>query len=302
MLPRPDDPTYDPAFVAALIEVALPELAHAEVVSLDRGWDCDVFRLGHTHVVRVARNSFASGGISLDARLLPLVRAQLTLPVPAPVYLGTLPGDTSVCFGVYHFLPGAPLCEVELTPDAYARLAPALGQFMRSLHAVALSADIELPDDQIGRLDPARRSAATRACLARLLWEGALSGTECARLEAALDLAEESPLSASRVLVHGDLHGCNMLVGEGGFTGIIDWVDAHRGHPATDLATPFLTLPPSTHAALFEAYGALDAGTLAWARWRAITWLTTALQGSRARDDRAMAHGCVVRLQATALP
>jgi aminoglycoside phosphotransferase (APT) family kinase protein len=302
MLSRPDDPTYDPALVASLIADALPELAHGAVASLDRGWDCDVFTLGKTHVVRVARNPSASSGISLDARLLPVVRTQLTLPVPAPVYLGRLPGDPGLCFGVYHFLPGVPLCEVALGADDYAELAPALGHFIRSLHVARLPADLVLPDDQIGRLDPARRTAATRATLAQLLWEGALTGPVRAHLEAALALAEQSPLSPSRVLVHGDLHPCNMLVGEHGFSGIIDWVDAHRGHPATDLATAFLTLPPATHAALFAAYGDLDAHTLAWARWRAITWLTVALKGSRARGDGSMAQYCVARLQAAGLP
>jgi aminoglycoside phosphotransferase (APT) family kinase protein len=208
------------------------------------------------------------------------------------------PGD--VCFGLYEKLPGVCLCEVPLHAEDYAELAPALGAFVRSLHEVDLPADVDLPDDELGRLDPARRSASTRASLTQLVWEGGLSRAQQARLVTMLEQAEQTPLPHARVLVHGDLHPCNMLIGEDGFTGIIDWIDAHAGHPAVDLATPYLALPTPAHAAFFDAYGPCPEATFSWARFRAISWLTSALEGSQARGDGAMSHDCVARLLAMA--
>ncbi|MEY4508798.1 MAG: hypothetical protein RLZZ450_920 [Pseudomonadota bacterium] len=296
----PHDPTYEPAFVAALLAEKAPRFAHQPVTRLAHGRDCDVFTLGEAHVVRVARNLGAARGLVREAKLLPSLAAQLPLRIPLPVHLGAPADERDVCFGVYEKLPGVCLCDVPLPDDDYSELAPLLGAFTRCLHAVALPTDIDLPDDSIGRLDPARRSTSTRASLTQLVWEGGLSRAQRVRLEAALDLAEQTPLSSARVLVHADLHPCNMLIDEDGFTGIIDWVDAHRGHPAADLSAPYLTLPSATHAAFFAAYGAIADHTFVWARWRAISWLTAALAGSQARGDGSMVHNCVARLAAMA--
>lgn len=300
MLPEPHDPTYEPAFVAALLAQRAARFAFAPVKHLSRGWDCDVFALGDTHVVRVARNLTAAHGIAREAKLLPCLATQLPVPIPLPVHLSALTDDCDVCFGVYEKLPGLSLCDVPLPDDDYDQLAPVLGAFIRSLHAVTLPHDVHLPDDTIGRLDPTRRGASTRATLTQLVWEGGLSRAQQARLQAMLARAEQTPLASTRVLVHADLHPCNMLVGEDGFTGIIDWVDAHAGHPAVDLAAPYLTLPPSAQAAFFAAYGPLPESTFVWARWRAVSWLTSAVDGSTARGDGSMAHACVARLAAMA--
>jgi aminoglycoside phosphotransferase (APT) family kinase protein len=298
MLPQPHDPTYEPAFVAALLLQQAPHFAPLPVTHLARGWDCDVFALGDTHVVRVARNLTAAHGIVREAKLLPGLRALLPVPIPLPVHLSPPGPEPDVCLGVYEKLPGLSLCDVPLPDDDYEQLAPVLGAFVRCLHAVALPPDVHLPEDELGRLDPKRRAASTRATLTQLVWEGGLSRAQQARLDAMLALAEQTPLASTRVLVHADLHPCNMLIGEDGFTGIIDWVDAHAGHPAVDLATPYLSLPPSVHAAFFAAYGPVAESTLVWARWRAISWLTAALDGSTARGDGSMAHACVARIAA----
>jgi aminoglycoside phosphotransferase (APT) family kinase protein len=300
MQPQPHDPTYEPSFVATLIAQTAPALAHEPVARLSHGWDCDVFTLGEAYVVRVARNLSAAEGIVREAKLLPQLAARLPLPIPRPVHLRVPVDEGGTCFGVYQKLPGHCLADVPLLDDDYAQLAPALGAFVRSLHAFEPPGDLDLPGDLWGRLDPSTRSAPMRTALAQLAWEGGLSRSQHVRLEAALDLAERTELTSQRVLVHADLHPWNMLIGEDGFTGIIDWVDAHLGHPALDLAMAYLTVPPSAQPALFAAYGPLEDSTLVWARFRAISWLTTAITGSRARNEGSAMHDCVARLAALA--
>jgi aminoglycoside phosphotransferase (APT) family kinase protein len=311
MLPSPSDPTYEPQFVSTLLDALCPELAPARVRQLAHGWDCDVFVVNEQFVARLSRNLLASAALLREARLLPLIAPQLPLPIPVPFHVGDLAQQPGLRFALYGWLPGVALCEaVEARPRAgerrshvrsdYSEPAKQLGQFLRALHALELSELPKLPGDELGRLDAARRSGPARERIAQLVWEGALTRPEQRQLERRLDAAEASALGPTRTLVHGDLHDCNLLVHEGMLSGVIDWVDAHVGHPAVDLAAAFVGLPPHAAGSLLSAYGEVAPSTLAWARWRAITQLTMAVSGALARSDMAMASACVERLRLNA--
>ena len=295
MLPRADDPTYEPAFVQALLEAAIPEMRPGRVAALARGWDCDVFVVDDTHVVRMARNLSAAAGLTREASVLPSLAARLPLPVPLPVHLGAIPGEAALCFGVYRLLPGTALCETSGSVGDEDVLARDLGHFLRALHAEALVP--EVPPETLGRLDPSRRSAQVREALSQLEWEGGLARAHRVRLVRALDEAEGCALAPAEVLVHGDLHRCNVLIAQGRCSGVIDWIDLHRGHPAVDLAAAFTTVGRSSRAALLEAYGPVAPETVQWARWRAITMLSLAVVGALTRGDGTMAHTCVGMLR-----
>jgi aminoglycoside phosphotransferase (APT) family kinase protein len=295
MAPSFDDPTYESDFVRTLLQEQLPQLAAADITHLARGWGCDVFRLGDEHVVRMARNLEATHGLQRESTLLPRLAAQLPLPIPEPLQLGVIDSARGLCFGLYRWLPGVAVCALDLTTSDYREIAPAMGEFLRALHG----ADSRpLPDDELARFQPRQRSDAAHAALDQLSWEGGLRRAQCQRLKDALQEAEGHVLSATRVVVHADLQPCNLLVNEDGFAGVIDWIDAHRGHPAADLAVAYLSFPSAARDALFASYGPLDASTRSWARWRAITVLAAAALGAQARDDSAMVRRCVHQLGA----
>lgn len=297
MRPHPDDPTYAAEQVSSLVARQLPWLASASVEHLARGWDCDVFAVGGEHVARLSRNLTAARGLVQEAALLPLLSTRLSLPIPQPVGLGSIDDAPDMVGAVYQLLPGTPLCAIELEPSDYDELAPTMGTFLAALHAARLPDTLVLPDDVLARFDPAQRSAGSRAALDQLEWEGGLTRGQCRRLQQGISEVDDHTLSSTRVLVHADLHPCNLLVDEDGFCGVLDWIDAHLGHPAADLATAYMNFPEASRGALFAAYGRVEASTLAWARWRAITVLTATVTGAQARSDGLLAHRSVGQLR-----
>jgi aminoglycoside phosphotransferase (APT) family kinase protein len=305
MLPRSDDPTYTPELVASMLAAQCPQLSSSlglSVVSLGRGWDCDVFALAQKYVVRIARNGYAASALAREHAILRRIAARLPLPIPRPCYFGSVP-ESTFCFVVYEYLPGITMLDAPVSPQQRARMARPLGQFLRALHAIDHCSIDGLPDDELGRIDPTQRGVNTRPLLRALREQGALTRDETAYLLGALDAAESLPLPAQRALVHGDLHHGNLLVREGEIAGVIDWVDCHRGHPAVDLALAYLQLPGGEpREQFFESYGGASPALRSWAQWRAITWFARAVRGAREREDHAMVADCVQALAQMSRP
>jgi aminoglycoside phosphotransferase (APT) family kinase protein len=69
-----------------------------------------------------------------------------------------------------------------------------------------------------------------------------------------------------------DLHGGNVLTMEGRLAGIVDWVDAGAGDPATDLGQAMALLPPSRWDSLIHGYGGIDPATFNRARAEALNY------------------------------
>jgi aminoglycoside phosphotransferase (APT) family kinase protein len=93
------------------------------------------------------------------------------------------------------------------------------------------------------------------------------------------------------VLAHGDLHLRNLLVNEKDIlSAIIDWGDAHIGHPAVDLAIIYNFLPPQGRRVFMDIYGELDEQTKTIARFRAIHTTVWLLQyGYDNKDEKLIA-------------
>jgi aminoglycoside phosphotransferase (APT) family kinase protein len=94
-------------------------------------------------------------------------------------------------------------------------------------------------------------------------------------------------------LVHGDLHARHLLIDDGGgLCGVIDRGDVHLGDPATDLAVTHAFLPPPARAAFLAAYGPVDEGTRALARFRAVSHSAlVVLYAHDAGDEHLLAEG-----------
>ncbi|MDH3706630.1 MAG: phosphotransferase, partial [Acidimicrobiia bacterium] len=93
--------------------------------------------------------------------------------------------------------------------------------------------------------------------------------------------AVAAPRSNRRSWVHGDLHAANVLVDDGTFSAVIDWVDICAGDGATDLAAIWMLLPePEERRAALDRYqpdDALHRRAIGWAVFFGTILLETGL-------------------------
>ncbi|MHC5023583.1 MAG: phosphotransferase, partial [Planctomycetota bacterium] len=125
------------------------------------------------------------------------------------------------------------------------------------------------PPDRLRRLDVPYRAPRILDRLERLVASGCVQdAASCRRI--IHDTPRNRRLSTS-TLVHGDLYVRHLLVDSAGqLRGVIDWGDAHLGDAAVDLSIAHSFLPPSAHDAFRLAYGSIDEGAWALARFRAL--------------------------------
>lgn len=290
MLPRPDDPVVDPERACRLIEAACPELAPVTAVPFGRGWDHDVHLVNDAWIFRFPRNEFAAVALPVEWAVLPWLAPRLPCAVPVTRWRGRLDTPEAWPFAGYPLLPGSTWADAGLSSSERASLAGALGAFVRALHAASpADAPMAVPPDPLGRYSEERRERALRR-LADFRKKGAIPSQAADRLVRAIESCSGSPPARSPVLVHGDLHLRNVLVEGGALSGVIDWVDLHLGHPATDLAAAFEMLPPRARDVFFQACGESDPELIQWARWRAVDHLAAAVEGHLARGNAAQAE------------
>jgi len=219
------------------------------------GWDNTAFLFDRAWVFRFPRRESAVALLNNEARLLPSLAARLPLPVPDLELFAESGGERFPWpFAGYRLIEGQTTDDVEPGDAARTAAAPVLGNFLRALH----EQPDEAPKDSLGRTDVVK--------LQRLLRERLpLVGIEP---PAWVDEPIDAP-DLTR-LVHGDLHPGQVLFHDGRVSGVIDWGDAHRGHPGVDLSIAWSLLPASARPAFRAAYGPIDAGTWRLARLRAL--------------------------------
>jgi len=155
-------------------------------------------------------------------------------------------------------LPGVSLWDVMLNaaPDQRTRHFHTLGALIHDIHSTAPPPILCAHATWIERrLEHARNN---------LPWcDGSLE------LLLQLDMARPAP--HPETLIHGDLALDNVIIGEDGSLGLIDWSGGDVGDPRYDLSLalatePELQLRDADVMALFEGYGGtpLDAATRRW--------------------------------------
>jgi hygromycin-B 7''-O-kinase len=132
-------------------------------------------------------------------------------------------------------LPGRTLYEVWPTADSYTRqtIIESLGSALRALHRVRVPADLLPPwlaDALAGKQRwPAFHPPVVSATLQQVEAARRVPGHDSRLLAAVADWIEERLglfAADEPVLVHGDLHGSNVLVDQGRVTGLIDFAEA----------------------------------------------------------------------------
>ncbi len=260
----------DEALARVLLADQFPELTVERLRLLAEGWDNTVWLVNDRLVFRFPRRAIALPGVEREIAILPSLATRLPVAVPVPDFIGRPTDAYPWPFFGAQLIPGNELAGASLTDAARAALAPALGRFLRALHAPAVldAFGDGLPEDPNRRADMALRVPMTRRRLAEVeehgLWRqsGALAW---------LEAAEALPPSSHRAVTHGDLHLRHLLADETGrLSGVIDWGDMGRSDPAIDLPAYWFALPPDARPAFEAAYGPLDQAALLRARVLAV--------------------------------
>jgi aminoglycoside phosphotransferase (APT) family kinase protein len=248
--------------VRRLLAAQHPDLAGLPVTPLANGWDNTLFRLGDELVARLPRRTPGATIVVNEQRWLPVLAPRLPLPVPVPVRTG-VPGEGYPWpWSVTAFLPGTPAADEP--PFDPRRVAAELGGFFGALHAAAPP---DAPANPYRGVPLAQRAANFERNLAAVAGQADRDVVLSAWAAALAVPALEGP----PVWLHGDPHPANILVRDGGVSGVLDFGDITAGDPATDLSLAWMLLPASQHDLFRAAYAAAGngpAGDAAWARGR----------------------------------
>ncbi len=177
---------------------------------------------------------------------------------------------------------------------AEASIARDVGNFLRALHAIDSDTVPRLDNDRIGRLDHARCMPKAMQRLRELEEAGAVEDVDAVRAGFRGDGASGADAGRRSCRVHGDLYGRHVLVGRRveRTSGVIDWGDVHRGHPAVDMAVAFESFPPSRGMRSRAAYGYIGERTWMTARYRALYHSAmVAHYGFKVGDDEMLRAG-----------
>ncbi|GLZ78833.1 hypothetical protein Afil01_36400 [Actinorhabdospora filicis] len=228
--------TADPALLRTLASAGLPAtgryLPKGSWVS--RAW------VGDEYVVRLSNGQFPDA-YRHDAAVVGLLTGS---EVPHARHLAHGDGPDGP-WSVTRRLPGRSLHETWPTADSPTRQAiiESLGAALRALHRVPVPAGL-LPPWLAGALAGRPRASFHPPVLSAALQpvEDArrLPGHDARLLADVTDwIRERLPLFAAdeAVLVHGDLHGSNVIVGRGHVTGLIDFAEASAQPADVELDT-----------------------------------------------------------------
>jgi aminoglycoside 2''-phosphotransferase len=211
------------------IVAAVPALAGSlPLVSvIDSGQNSLVFDFG-THITRVGRHDAARSALEREVTVLAAIGP--LLPVPTPRIEIHRAGNLVVA--VHEKLPGEPLMTIAHLPESQREhVATQLGTFLGALHAIPPGTIAGLGVPVEDRAYWTRWIADVRSRIYPLL-DGDAADRFDTLAVAFLDAWDDTPLR----LRHGDFGSGNILVADGGISGIIDFGSASIGDPASDVA------------------------------------------------------------------
>lgn len=250
-----------PELVGRLVAAQHPDLAHLPIVVMANGWDNVMCRLGDELLVRLPRRELAARLVVNEQKWLPLLRARLPLPVPAPVRVGEPGLGYPWHWSIVPLLPGQ--IAAQSSPANLRDAAASLGEFLGALH---VPAPPDAPSNPFRGVPIAQRRSTVFQNVSVV---GDLDHKAVARV---WDAALAAPAwDRSPVWLHGDLHPANILVHRGRISGVIDFGDITAGDPAADLSVAWMLLPAEYHDVFRNAYriaGVQAADDDVWARAR----------------------------------
>lgn len=276
-----------------LVKTQFPQ--HTSLQPFGQGWDNQVFLSGQGTLFRFPHRKLAGELIQSEIAVLPTLCNLLPLPIPEITYVGQPAENYPYQFIGYPLIPGQTTDSLDWQTETRASKAVQLGQFLNVLHSLDLAQPPfnKLPDDTIFRKDPTRHLETITARanqidnLTRLIDLPKL-------LTWSFKTANSVAPTTKTAVVHGDLYPRHLLGSpKGQITGVIDWGDIHRGHPALDLSLAYTFLPPVSHHDFLTAYNLpVEPEDLKLAQLRAAMYGTAlAYYGQEIQDANAHRMG-----------
>jgi len=261
-------PHIDAELARRLIASQFPHWSGLPIrpVAVD-GWDNRTFRLGEQMTVRLPSGGSYALQVAKEQRWLPVLAAELPLPIPTPLATGRPGEGYPFPWSVYQWIDGdlattdriGDLTEFAISLSGFltalgridAADGPATGRHnfyrggpLTTYHDETLQAIAQLGD-------------AVPAELATEIWQAALEAT----------------WQGPPVWFHGDVASGNLLVRDGQLAAVIDFGCSGVGDPSCDLAIAWTMFTGESRTAFREAMRA-DAGMWArgrgWALWKAL--------------------------------
>lgn len=223
--PLVDEPATDPALLRTLAAAGLPATGR---FLPGAGWASRVW-VGDEYVVRLSNGPFRDS-FRHEATVVNLLAGSA---VPHARHLAHGDGPDEPWY-VSERLPGRTLHEAWPAADLPTRRAiiESLGAALRALHRVPVPAGLLPPwlaDALAGKPRAAFHPPVVSAALQQVEAARRLPGHDPRLLAEVADwIQERLALFAADepVLVHGDLHGSNVIVDQGRITGLIDFAEA----------------------------------------------------------------------------
>jgi hygromycin-B 7''-O-kinase len=219
------EPAADPTLLRTLAAAGLPATGR---FLRKAGWVSRVW-VGDEYVVRLSNGQFRDA-YRHEASVVTLLAGS---DVPHARHLGHGDGPDGPWY-VSERLPGRTLHDAWPAADSHTRrgMVESLGSALRALHRVPVPADLLPPwlaDALAGKPWPAYHPPVVSAALQLVEDARRLPGHDSRLLTDVADWIQERLAlfdADEPVLVHGDLHGSNILVDHGRVTGLIDFAEA----------------------------------------------------------------------------
>jgi aminoglycoside phosphotransferase (APT) family kinase protein len=257
---RAEELETNAALASALVAAQFPDWAHLPILRVEAAsTDNDLYRLGADLAVRLPRRASAVEPIDKEHEWLPHLAPRLPAPIPVPLARGAPGQGYPFAWGVVRWIEGGPPAD----PTSETRLAIEVAGFISALHGIDASSGPPAGAHNYWRGAPL--SAFDRVMRRRFEWLSDLG--DIGRIVEAWEMALcVAPWADDPMWIHGDLKGANLLIKDGGLSGVLDWSAAGVGDPAVDVAVAWTLFDGDAR----EAFrGALGADDTTWARGRA---------------------------------
>jgi aminoglycoside phosphotransferase (APT) family kinase protein len=276
-----------PELARALIAEQFPQWAELPVeLVVPGGHDNRTFRLGEKLTVRLPTDDGYVAGELKEHVWLPRLAAQLPLPIPDVVAVGSPGPSFPRPWSVRRWLPGETADPARI--DDLTQFARELAGFLLALRAADATDGPAAGAQSFFRgADPAAYDAQTRETITELRDE-VDSGVVTGIWDHALDSHWHQP----PVWFHGDIAHGNLLVVRGRLSAVIDFGTSGVGDPACDVVIAWTMLRGDARETFRDEMG-LDDDTWArgrgWALWKAL--ITIAEHRRRRPSAAAEARG-----------
>ena len=271
----------DASLARRLIDSQFPQWAHLPITAVDLdGWDNRSFRLGCELTVRLPSGNWYAQQVDKEQRWLPVLGAQLPLPIPTPVAKGEPDAEFPYPWSVYRWLDGEPASSARIRD--LSEFATTLARFLTALGRVDATNGPTPGQHNFFRGGPLSIYAEeTIAAIDVLAGEIPVEDVKRVWADASASGWEREP-----VWIHGDVAAGNLLVRDGQLAAVLDFGSSGVGDPACDTVIAWTFLSESSRDR-FRDERNLDSGTWSrgrgWALWKALITLAGYLE-SGARE------------------